>query len=259
MPFPGPLQLFTYPKKTTFEEAATIPLAAMTAAVGLYLRLGLPEPWVATTTPTPLVIYGGSSAVGAFTIKLAQASNIHPLIVVAGRGQAFVEKLITRSKGDTFIDYRKGDAAVVSGIKDALKKANVSEVKYAFDATSEHNSYQNIGKVLAKGGKVTLVLPGKDTSTLPDYVEHSTTLVGTVHTDVDPDSEAGKAGIKIGGKAFGFAFFRLFSQGLQEGWFTGHPYEIVPGGLNGVETGLKNLKNGVNSATKYVFKIEDTK
>jgi NADPH2:quinone reductase len=35
----------------------------MTAALGLYVRLGLPEPWHATTTPTPLIVYGGATAV----------------------------------------------------------------------------------------------------------------------------------------------------------------------------------------------------
>jgi len=231
----------------------------MTAAVGLYQRLGLPEPWNATTTPTPLIVYGGSGAVGAFAIKLAQASNIHPLIVVAGRAQSFVEKLITPCKGDAIVDYRKGNEAVVSGIKDALKKAGVSEVHYAFDAVSEHNSFQNISKVLSKPGKITLVLPGKNYSDIPEYIEKSNTMVGSVHMDNAPDSAKGKAGIKTGGKDFGFAFFRLFSRGLQEGWFTAHPYEVVPGGLAGVEKGLSDLKNGVNSATKYIFKIEDTK
>lgn len=48
----------------------------MTAAVGLYQRLGLPEPWSATTKATPLVVYGASGAVGAYAIKLAQLSNI---------------------------------------------------------------------------------------------------------------------------------------------------------------------------------------
>jgi NADPH:quinone reductase-like Zn-dependent oxidoreductase len=48
----------------------------MTAAVGLYQRLGLPEPWNATMTKTPLIVYGGSGAVGAYAIKLAQLSNI---------------------------------------------------------------------------------------------------------------------------------------------------------------------------------------
>ena len=35
----------------------------MTAAVGLYLRLGLPEPWNAALEPLPLIVYGASSAV----------------------------------------------------------------------------------------------------------------------------------------------------------------------------------------------------
>lgn len=250
---------FHLPENTTFEEGATIPLAAMTAAVGLYLELGLPEPWKATTTPTPLIIYGGSGAVGAFAIKLAQASNIHPLIVVAGKGQPFVEKLITPSKGDIIIDYRKGDEAVVSGIKDALKKSGASEVHYAFDGVSEHNSFQNISKILSKTSKITLVLPGEDYSDIPGHIEQSTTNVGTVHKDVAPDSARGKAGIKTGGKDFGYVFFRLFSRGLQEGWFSGHPYEVVAGGLGGVEQALSNLQAGKVSATKYIFRIEDTK
>jgi len=67
---------------------------------------------------------------------LAQVSNIHPIIAVAGRGEAFVESLISREKGDTIVDYRNGDDAVVSGIRDALKKAGQNEVKYAFDGRS---------------------------------------------------------------------------------------------------------------------------
>lgn len=35
----------------------------MTAAVGLYVRLGLPEPWNAPTKPLPLIVYGASGAV----------------------------------------------------------------------------------------------------------------------------------------------------------------------------------------------------
>ena len=178
---------------------------------------------------------------------------------MAGRGAPFVEKIINKEKGDAIVDYRKGDEAVVTGIKEALKKAGVDEVKYAFDAVSEHNSFQNISQILAKkGSQITLVLPGKDYSDIPDYIEHSTTSVGSVHQDVKPDSVEGKAGIKTGNKDFGYAFFRLFSRGLQEGWFSGHPYEVVPGGLNGVQQALLNLKAGKASATKYIFKIGDT-
>ncbi len=162
--------------------------------------------------------------------------------------------MIDRKKGDTIVDYRDGDEAVVAGIKAALKQNGASEVKFAFDAVSEHNSSQNISQVLSReGSKIALVLQGKG---IPDYIQQGQTLVGSVHADLG--EEAKTAGIKTGAKDFGFVFFRLFSRGLQEGWFSGHPYEVVPGGLNAVEKALSNLKAGVNSGTKYIFKIEDT-
>lgn len=251
---------FHIPKNTSFESAATIPLAAMTSAIGLYQRLGLPEPWRPATEPTPLIVYGASGAVGAFAIKLAQASNIHPIIAVAGKGEQFVEGLISRDRGDTIVDYRKGDEAVVSGIQEALKKASVKEVKYAFDGVSEKGSYQNISKVLApSGSKLTLVLPGKDFSDIPSHIEWSVTMVGAVHGTlyIGQDKKPSAQEIQAA-KDFGFIFFRWFAQRLREGTFTGHPYEVIPGGLNGVERGLLNLKEGKASAVKYIYKIEDT-
>jgi NADPH2:quinone reductase len=232
---------FHIPKTVSFEEAATLPLAAMTAAIGLHQRLGLPDPWTPATQPTPLVVYGGAAAVGAYVIKLACLSNIHPIIAVAGRGAKFVEGLIDRSKGDTIVDYRQGDEAVVQGIKDALKGA---ELHYAYDATSEHNSYQNIVKVLNPKGHLTLVLPGKKYEGIPESVQKTITTVGEAHK---------------GDKDFAYIYFRYLARGLAEGWFSPHPHEVVEGGLEGVETGLKNLKEGKASGVKYVFRIGEDK
>ena len=106
-----------------------------------------------------------------------------------------------------------------------------------------------------EGSRITLVLLGKDYSDIPGHIQQSQTMVGSVHMDIPVNSSKGKAGIKTGGKEFGYVFFRLFSRGLQEGWFTPHLRETILGGLNGVEKGLANLKAGVNSARKYVFKI----
>ncbi|KAG9248752.1 zinc-binding oxidoreductase-like protein ToxD [Calycina marina] len=253
---------FHLPAKISFEEGSTIPLAAMTAAVGLYLRLGLPAPWTPTLDATPLIVYGGSGAVGAYAIKLAQLSNIHPIIAVAGAGADYVETLITRSEGDTIIDYRKGNDAVISGLKDALKG---SPCHYAFDAVSEHNSFQNLSKVLApESSNITVVLPGKDYSDIPQNISHSTTSVGTVHQEnlyegTPMEEEFKKAGIKTGTKEFGFIYFNFFTRGLAEGWFSGHPYEVVPGGLGGVEKALTDLQNGKASAKKFIFNVPETK
>ena len=131
-------------------------------------------------------------------------------------------------------------------------------MKYAFDCISQHGSFQTVSKALAKeGSRITLIIPGRDYSEVPEHIERSVTFVGVVHAD--PPEDQAKLGIQTGSKEFGHVFFRLFTRGLQEGWLKGHPYEVVPGGLGGVEKALTDLQNGVASGTKYVFKIEDTK
>ncbi|KAL5353994.1 hypothetical protein ACLOAV_000079 [Pseudogymnoascus australis] len=229
--------------KLSFEEAATVPLVALTAAVGLFesANLALPSPWDPATTPTPLLVYGGASSVGAATIQLAAKANIHPIITVAGNGIPFVETLLDRSKGDTIVDYRDGDEAVISGIKNAL---NGAKLIHAFDTISEKGSYVNIGKVLdPKEGKITFVLP-IDETLVPEGVYKHRTMVGDVHAEW---------------KDFGFVHFQNIAKGLAEGWFKAHPYQVVGGGLNGIEEALANLKDGKASAIKYVFRVGETK
>lgn len=239
---------FHIPSNVSFEEAATIPLAAMTAAVGLFVQLGLPEPWVAATHPEKLpqggiVVYGAASAVGAYAVQLARRAGIHPIIAIAGRGIPFVESLLDSSKGDVVVDYRKGNESVVEGIKNAVPKG--AQLEYAFDAVSEaaKSSYANIVKVLAPDGHLTTVLPLKDDPVVPSSVHSSLTMVGSVFTN---------------NKDFGYAWFRLLELGLKDGWFRPHPHEVVPGGLGGIEQALRNLKEGKVSATKYVFRVSET-
>lgn len=247
---------FHLPRTTSFEQGATIPLAAATAAVGLFIRLGLPEPWtygredgkVARGSDPfetgPLLVYGAASAVGAYVIQLAKRASIGPIIAVAGRGKDFVESLIDRTVGDVIVDYRQDEAKVVKDISEAIPRG--SQLKYCFDAVSEKNSYQNACEVLkhTPGSKITLVLPGREYKEIPPEVEKSTTTVGDVHTNqID----------------FATAWFALFGRALKDGWLQPHPHTVIAGGLDGVQEGLKNLKDGKSSATKYVYRIAETK
>ncbi|KAK2755874.1 hypothetical protein FQN54_005670 [Arachnomyces sp. PD_36] len=247
---------FHIPKSTGFEEAATIPLSAMTSALGLYQELRLPLPWLPATEPTPLIVYGGSSGVGAFAIKLAALSNIHPIIAVAGSGKPFVESLIDSSKGDVVLDYREGDEALISKIKEAAKGR---KIEYAYDAISEHNSYVNIGKVLdQQTGAITTILPGKKYEGVPSSIRFTETYVGSVHGGFEPRNFVTKQVGKIGDREFGAAFYRFFGQGLLDGWFSGHPVKIVEGGLEGLQGALRDLKAGKVSSFKYVARLGDT-
>ncbi|KAI0197209.1 chaperonin 10-like protein [Xylaria flabelliformis] len=243
---------FHIPDDLSFEEAATIPLAALTAAILLFRG------------NIPFVVYGGASAVGAYAIQLAKHRGIHPIIAVAGRGIPFVNSLIDPSKGDTVIDYRNGDEAVVAGIREALKGA---KLRYALDAVRSGMSYINLARVLTSGlaevptSKLALVLPlpGQLTSVAggeADMIEPFAFPVGIepifLGVNLVHNPESGRD------RAFGFVYSRLFAKGLNDGWFKPHPHEVQPGGLSGLENALKKLKEGQASATKYVFRLADT-
>ncbi|RJE25380.1 Alcohol dehydrogenase GroES-like domain protein [Aspergillus sclerotialis] len=236
---------FHVPERTSFEEAATLPLASMTAALGMYQWLELPLPWNPALKQIPLVVYGGATAVGAFAIKFAMLSNIHPIIAVAGKGIPFVETLLDKSKGDIVLDYREGDTVLRQKIKQA---AGGQQILYAYDAVSEKGSYENIFAVLDKGGIFTHVLP--ISAHKPDGIEGRFTYVSSVHV--------AHKGHQLGDPDFGAALFHFMGRGLAKGWFKGHPYEVRKGGLNGVEGLLKDLEAGKASAVKYVVRIGDT-
>lgn len=242
---------FMVPADVSFEEAATVPLAAMTAAVGLFTRLGLPEPWVGSELLRAdcrggVAVYGAASAVGAYVVKLLVKSDIHPIICVAGNGIEFVEGLIQREKGDTIVDYREGGEAIVKGLRAGVREGEV--LKYAFDAVSDHGSYGYLCQVLDTkspgGSHLTTVLPGRNYEGIPEGVNLTTTQVGSVHQPSNHD--------------FGYAWFRLFGQGMKEGWFKPHPHEVVKGGLAGVGEGLSRLQTGKVSAKKMVFRVAET-
>lgn len=166
-----------------------------------------------------------------------------------------MEKLIDQEKGDTVLDYRNGDDNLVQDLKSAVQNAG-GQVGYAFDCVSEHNSFQNISQVLdPKTGQITLVLPGRDYSAIPDTITKSTTYVAQAHGDEEWQK---KAGTMVGNEDFAYVFFRYFARGLDKGYFKGHPFQVMPGGLKGIEPALQNLKDGKASAVKYVFRLADT-
>lgn len=237
---------FHIPARTSFEEAATIPLAAMTAAVALYQQLGLPLPWnpAPAGKRIPLIVYGGSTSIGAFALKFAKLSNIHPLITVTGAGADFVKSL---GAADHIIDYRKGN--VVEDLKTAL---GGEKAYLAFDAVSEKGSFVNLGEVLEKqDAKMALVLPGNDYSVIPKGIEGILTWVGSVHKGHFPGGE----GKGLEDLDFGSVMFRYIGYLLAQGKFSGHPQTLIDGGLGGIDKGLKLLKDGKASATKYVYRV----
>ncbi|KAL5342697.1 chaperonin 10-like protein [Aspergillus crustosus] len=237
---------FHLPSHTSFEEAATLPLAALTVAVSLYANHRFPPPWLPATAPTPFIIYGASSAVGSFAIKFARNSNIHPIIAIAGKGSGYVESILEKDKGDVVIDYRNGVEATIAAIKANLAKAGQDAAYHALDAAMVPESAEVLRRTVAPGGNIDFVLPHDGIDVSPAI--KSMTSVGSVHNMRGFEHNA----------ELGFVFSRYLTRALQDGTLTGHPYEVRSGGLEGVEGALRDLREGKASACKYVFRIADT-
>jgi hypothetical protein len=218
----------------------------MTAALGIYHRLQLPLPWHPVTVPTPLVVNGAATAVGAFAIKFATLSNVHPIIAIAGKGIPFVETLLDKSKGDIVIDYRQGADHVNEQLRKAAEKHVIS---IAYNTIPEQAS-ETLSKFLSpENAKIMSVVPKEDEVTGGVTVLGSN--VGLIH-------EPAKEGAKVGDAEFGATVYNLISLGLAAGWFSGHPYEVATGGLAGLEGALKDLEAGKASAKKYVLSLAET-
>lgn len=95
---------FRLPPNISLESGAGLPLSFMTAALALYQYLGVPLPTTVgvANQKTPILIWGGATAVGAYALQLAELSKIGPIITVAGNGIDFVRSL---DAADHIIDY----------------------------------------------------------------------------------------------------------------------------------------------------------
>lgn len=223
----------------------------MTSAIGLFQDLRLPTPWspspsTASDHKTPLLIYGVSSATGAYAAQLARLAHVGPIIGVAGRAKDYAATLC-----DHVLDYREGEDALVRGIEKALAAEGIAsgKVRFVYDAISEAGSHELIARVVEPGAVVSHLLPKATFAKsgpefkYPEGVSDITTSVGRSHKDL---------------KDFSFLAFRFIARAMSDGRFKAQPHEVIPGGLAGVEVGLKNLEQGKASAVKYVFRVPET-
>jgi hypothetical protein len=118
-------------------------------------------------------------------------------------------------------------------------------VEHALDAVIIPQSAEVLKQSVTPGGQIDFTLPN-DLEVSP--ANKSITSVGSVHKQPEFENN----------EELGFIFSRYFTRALNNCSFSGHPFEVRPRGLEGVEEALKDLKAGKASATKYIFRIADT-
>ncbi|KAE8334260.1 hypothetical protein BDV24DRAFT_170375 [Aspergillus arachidicola] len=225
------------PDFVTFEQGAVLPLAISTACAGLYRKdyLGLPLPQVENvkTTGETLLVWGGSSSVGATAIQLAVASGLTVITTASSANHNLVKSL----GASAVFDY--SSATIIEEIIHTLGNAKLAGV---YDAISERASFEAIAAILDGLNttvNVACVLPyDKPTKRFaPKYVL-AYSIIQEPHQD-------------IGEWIWGF----YTAKALAKGTFKTKPDPLVVGnGLASIQHGLDVQKKGV-SAKKVVVTI----
>lgn len=255
------------PDSLSFEEATVLPLAISTASAGLYQKthLALPYP---STNPQPtgqtLLVWGGSSSVGATAIQLAAASGLKVVATASSKNHDFVKSLGAAA----VIDYNSSN--VVDEILAAIEQQG-GKFAGAYDAISEPGSLKHIGAVTDKLGPspVAVVLPPPEGLTKTSehkhgesanphdcisWLSYSNTILCRQLTRKSPPVFA--ISIALQHKEVGDAVWRKFiPEALASGQFKAKPDPLVVGkGLEKVQEGLDKQQAGV-SAKKVVISL----
>ena len=222
------------PENTSYAEGSVLPLAVDTAIVGLCSEqpkgLGLPFPSLdPKAIGKTIVVWGGSSSVGALCIQLARAAGCKVITVSSSHNFDFCK----RCGATEVFDYKK--ESVVDDIVGAVKSAG-GEFAGVFDAISvQDQSYKYTIPILEKlgGGVLSLVLGPPEE--VPDSVKPASVFGMGPRTHPVWES--------------------YITPALEQGKLLCLPEPLVVGkGLESIQKGLDTNKVGV-SAKKAVIEL----
>ncbi len=238
--------VFRYPSTIPPESAATIPLATITAALGLFHEMGLPLP--PATCETPVLVWAGSTSVGQYTVQLAKSAGCFVITTASPARHGYLKEL----GADVCFDYK--DSNVVSQIKQAAK----DNLAYAFDCISEKGSITQVCAALTgNNSQVVTVLPGVSSEIPPHIKERSIMMYTIFGREIDTFGQHYKG--KPQDKEFAEKFFKLLSDVLlPNGLVKPNKALKMPGGLNGVENGFKQMMENKVAGEKLVYTLADT-
>ena len=234
-PSHGGFQLYTaipalvvskIPASLDFNSAAVLPLAISTAAAVLFKKetLALPLPSSnPSTTGKSVLVWGGSSSVGAVAIQLAVGAGVK-VVTVAGKHN--IEKIKSLGASEVF-DYNS--PTVVDDIVKALEGTDFAGVADAIGTPGASAAWAPVHEKL--GGRYGSVLPANDS--LPKDIQGGSVFAPTV---AGADKFIGDA-----------VWAKWVPEALEKGTLKAVPEPIViKGGLESVQKGYEAQKKGVS-------------
>ncbi|KAH7334807.1 chaperonin 10-like protein [Rhizoctonia solani] len=225
------------PENITEDEASTIPVAAITASVGLFQKTGIDFP---VNRPTAngkgVLILGGSSSVGQFGLQLARIAGFSPIVTTASAQHTDFLK----SLGATHVFDRNVDAKTI-------QSAFSTPVSLVVDSISVDSTQSLAYDVLTTpspvpGAHLALVLPLVDSikEKNADNKVNVHQVYGRSHTFRD----------------LSVPFWQNVGQWIKDGKFVPNRVRVVKGGLAAVPEALDLSRKGVSGVKIVVHPQE---
>ena len=239
--------VFRYPSTISPESVATIPLATITAALGLFHEMKLPLP--PANSGKSILIWSGSTSVGQYAIQLAKAAGCFVITTGSSARHSYLKEL----GADVCFDYKDPDA--VSKIKEVAKGNNLA---YGFDCISEKGSTKQVCAALtSQNSQIVTLLPVPPNEIPSNIKEHFVLMYSIYGHEMNAFRKVFPA--KPQDKEFAEKFYKLLSDVLlPQGLLKPNRVTKIPGGLNGVEEGFKRMMENKVAAEKLVYTLAET-
>ncbi|KAL8797856.1 MAG: hypothetical protein Q9195_000208 [Heterodermia aff. obscurata] len=231
------------PASMTFEQGSIFPMAMATAAIALFVILGIPQALAqgeAVEKPSSaLLIWGAASSVGVSAVQLAQSMGLTVFATASPQHHGWLKQLGVAE----VLDYHDRD--VVAKLVEAAK-ARGTTIDLAFDPISEGATFDQVSATVeAAGGKG----KGKVATTL--YWPEGKDKPADVQVDVTIAMRHGTDQEKLGR----WFFNEWLERAMEDGTVVPAPQiEIVEGGVGAAPKLFEMLKKGV-SGKKLVVQL----
>ncbi|KAI9837406.1 MAG: hypothetical protein M1838_004833, partial [Thelocarpon superellum] len=222
------------PGTVSDHEATTYGVSAITGMAGVYHLLQVPWPDATPAekaqAPPSILVYAGSTGASLYAIQMAKHAGLRVVTTCSPHSFALVKGY----GADAAFDYRSDTA--LAEIKTAFP-----DLTCAFDGISEGGSQEFCTKAMGpKGGVVISLGPSTPSTTSGVEVKRliGYTLMGRAFQwfapagpkfEAQPDDRAALA-----------RFYALLPS--LSSWLKAPPTELVPGGFDGLLTGLDRLR-----------------
>ena len=189
--------------------------------------------------PTPILIYGASTATGTLAVQYAKLVGCEVFATASPHNFDLLRKL----GADHVFDYNDSEA----GKK--IREASNDKLKLVFDCIAEGSSIGIAADAISStGGHSSVILPVKDfpRKDVKITFTFAYTALGEKYNDNRPANQVDYD--------FGCKFWKLSEDLFNSGKVVAHPTETQKG-LENVPEGLQRLKDGKVSGKKLVYTV----